>query len=421
MGKVALLKPFLPLLQDLPDVRFYVLTSGRFGLKSFNASLAVMTLVNNLKHRVFYARYTYQSAKNTIISEVQEKINILGLTDFYHTTQNEISEKDEIYKSRSRLNPNEKQRKITFGGIKTSSGNQTAKLKGLKDYTIFVLDEAQEGDKETEFDSLQLSIRAGDLPNKIILILNPTDKRHWIYKRFFEHAGVNEGFSGVVGSTCYIHTSYLDALHLVPKSILDEINYLKNSDIEKYNHLILGRWLDKVEGQIIRNWRYGDFDESLPWLYGMDFGYFPDPDVLVKVAVDNKNKKIYAKEVFRMTEASEAECIAKVQNFEKKAIVADSSAKRLINGLRKIGFNIIDSIKYPNSVEDGVKLLLSYEIIVTHESKDLGNECNLYHRKNGNIVSLYDHGIDCIRYVAQYLNNPDKTRSSKVVGVKARL
>jgi phage terminase large subunit len=416
--QIKILPKFQPLLDDLQDVRFYVCTSGRHGFKSFHISLITFLLVNNHKHRVFYTRYTYQSAKNTIISEVQEKINLLQLSEYYHTTQNEISEVDQIYKKRSRNNKNEKQRKITFGGIKTSSGNQTAKLKGLKDYSIFVLDEAQECTEESEFDSLQLSIRANDVNNKIILLLNPTDKTHWIYKRFFENSGVNEGFNGIVNNTCYINTSYLDALEWVNPQILYEINHLKETNPEKYNHLILGHWLDKIKDRCIERWRYGKFDESLPWFYGMDFGDFPDPDVLIKVAVDKVNKKIYCHEMYEMNEADHDTCINKVLSFTRRAIIADKQERRLLRSMRSAGLNVIDCIKYPNSVEDGVKLLNEYELIVTYESTKLGNECNMYHRKNGIIVDSYNHRIDAIRYVVHYLHTDNIKHKTKVVGIR---
>lgn len=46
-----------------------------------------------------------------------------------------------------------------FRGIRTSSGNQTAKLKSIQGLTTFVCDEAEEWNSEEDFDKLVLSIR----------------------------------------------------------------------------------------------------------------------------------------------------------------------------------------------------------------------------------------------------------------------
>ena len=47
---------------------------------------------------------------------------------------------------------------------------------------------------------------------------------------------------------------------------------------------------------IFPNWSYGEFDTSLPFGFGLDFGFHPDPDAMVKVAIDKGRKKIYLKE-----------------------------------------------------------------------------------------------------------------------------
>ena len=48
---------------------------------------------------------------------------------------------------------------VMFRGIKTSSGNQTAKLKSIHGVTTFVVDEAEEWVSEREFETIMLSIR----------------------------------------------------------------------------------------------------------------------------------------------------------------------------------------------------------------------------------------------------------------------
>ena len=113
-----------------------------------------------------------------------EKLEMLNIDEFANV-QND------------RITFNHNDGKIVFKGIKTSSGNQTAKLKSLKNFSCFILDEAEEENDEASFDKINLSIRAKDVENIVIIILNPTTKQHWIYKRFFESTGVQPGWNGV--------------------------------------------------------------------------------------------------------------------------------------------------------------------------------------------------------------------------------
>jgi phage terminase large subunit len=326
------------------------------------------------------------SAKDSIIPEFTEKLSLFNLNGDYNVNSDRI----EAVSGKG---------KIIFKGIKTSAGNQSAKLKSLKDFSIFVLDEAEEENDEKSFEKISLSIRANDLPNYCILILNPTSKAHWIYKRFFEAAGVMEGFNGVKGNVCYIHTTYLDCLKYVPSDYIFEVEAMKRTNPEKYNHIMLGGWLEQAEGVILKNWEFGEFDEALSYGYGMDFGFFPDPDVLVKVAIDKKNRLIYVKEEIGENSLKPHE----LKELTKKIVgnsfvVADSAEPRLIADIKSAGVNILPVNKI--SVIEGLKILQDYKIVVHPSSTKIAFEFNNYVMKNGEPVDCFNHRIDAIRYYA---------------------
>jgi phage terminase large subunit len=65
-------------------------------------------------------------------------------------------------------------------------------LKSLAGVTTWVLDEAEELTDEDTFDKIDFSIRAKNIQNRVILVLNPATKEHFIYKRFFESKGVKD-------------------------------------------------------------------------------------------------------------------------------------------------------------------------------------------------------------------------------------
>lgn len=390
MTQLTFNKKFKPLF-DLPEgVRYYVITGGRFSSKSFSASTAVCLAVNNQNRKALYSRYTSTSAKDSIIPEFSEKIEMLGLGNYYETKLDRIVGIDN--------------REVVFKGLRTSSGNQTARLKSLKGFSMFVLDEAEEENDETSFDRINLSIRQNDVNNIIILILNPTTKTHWIYKRFFEDKGVKPGSNIIKDNVCYIHTTYLDALSHVPSDYLTEIDILRKSNPLKFEHVIMGGWLDAAEGVVFTDWEYGDFDNSLPFGYGMDFGYFPDPDTVIKVAVDNKAKKIYCKEEFFLNNAGVdllAETMKKTIDVNK-VVYADSKENRLIPDLKLRGIKGIVAVNKPaGSVMAGIKLMQGYKIIVHPDSKNIATELNNYVWKNGIPCDLYNHRIDAIRYYVQ--------------------
>mgnify|MGYP000560002375 CR=1 FL=1 len=187
----------------------------------------LVLLTYEANHTILFTRYTLTSAYVSIIPEFIEKIELLDKFDDFHIT------KDEIINIRSGS-------KIVFKGIKTSSGDQTANLKSITGVTTWVLDEAEELTDEETFDKIDLTIRETKNQNRIILILNPTTKEHWIYKRFFEAKGVEGGFNGVKDDTCYIHSTYLDNKENLSESYLKQIENSKINKPKKYKHNILG-------------------------------------------------------------------------------------------------------------------------------------------------------------------------------------
>ena len=177
--------------------RYFIVSGGRGSGKSYSVNLFLLLLTYETGHVILFTRYTLTSANVSIIPEFIDKIETAKLhNDFYIT-------KDEIINKTTGS-------KILFKGIKTSSGTQTANLKSLAGVTTWVLDEAEELVDEDIFDKIDLSIRHQTKQNRIILILNPATKEHFIYNRFFESKGIEAGTNVVANDTTYIHTTYLD-------------------------------------------------------------------------------------------------------------------------------------------------------------------------------------------------------------------
>jgi len=375
------------------DSRYFIVTGGRGSSKSFSVTTFLLLLTNESNHVILFTRYTLVSASISIIPEFIEKIELMGLESEFVITKDEIINK----------NTNSK---IIFKGIKTSSGTQTANLKSLQGVTTWVLDEAEELTDEDVFDKIDLSIRHKTKQNRVILILNPTTKEHFIYNKFFESKGIEAGITLVNGDCTYIHTTYLDNIKNLSPSFLNQVEYIKQRRPEKYKHTILGGWLDKAEGVIFNNWTIGEFIEASPSVYGQDFGFSNDPTTLVQTSVDKTNKKIYLKLHLYQAGLITSEII----NINKRIagnslIVADSAEPRLIREIKLSGVNIIEAVKGQGSVTHGISLLQDYDLIVDADSIDLHKELNNYcwlEKKSNTPIDNHNHAIDAIRYAVSY-------------------
>ena len=376
------------------DKRYILITGGRGSGKSFEVSTFLNLLTYEQNHRVLFTRYTMTSAGLSIIPEFIEKIDLLDVGNHFNVTR------DSIVNTQTSSD-------IIFKGIKTSSGTQTANLKSLQGVSTFVLDEAEELIDEGVFDKIDLSIRRKDVNNRVILVMNPSTKEHWIWQRWFEGHTKYLEIEGVQvpisthPDICHIHTTYLDNAPNLSESYLNQIERIKLTNNHKYKHIVLGGWLDKAEGVIFDNWIEGEFDESLPYIWGADYGYVTDPSTLVKVAV--KDNKLYLKECMYLQGLSTQQIGDEYSRHVAKdeLIIGDNAEPRLINELWDMGFNIQPCTKGKDSIRLGIANMQEYEIIVDPDSHNLKKELNNYawHDKKSNTpVDNYNHLIDASRY-----------------------
>ena len=378
--------------------RYFVVTGGRGSGKSFEVGRFISLLSFEVGHKILFTRQTMISAHLSIIPEFQEKIDLLQLNNSFDIQKSEILNKD----SGSR---------IIFKGIKTSSGDQTANLKSLQGVTTWIVDEAEELIDESTFDKINFSIRKKGKQNRVILILNPSTKEHWIYKKFFEQEGVPENYNGIKKNVTYINTSYLDNIDNLDESFLYDIEQVKKNNPEKYNHVILGSWLNKAEGVVFTNWRFGAFNpDNLQTSFGLDFGFSIDPDALAEVAIDKVKKIIYVKEhIYQRGIKTHILAEMLKDRTQGKLIIADSAEPRLIEDLKFSGVNIKKVKK--GTIESGIIRMQDFEIIVEENSSNIAKEFNnyVYSDKKSNLyVDNYNHIIDSIRYnVISHLDNPN--------------
>ena len=391
-----------PLYED--KEKFIILiTGGRGSGKSFNASTFIerltfeMTPVEKIVHQILYTRYTMVSAGMSIIPEMMEKIDLDGTTKYFKTTKTDIVNK--MTKSR-----------IMFRGIKTSSGNQTAKLKSIQGITTFVCDEAEEWTSEDEFDKIMLSIRKKGIQNRIIIIMNPCDSNHFIYKKYIEKTHKLVEIDGVQvqisthPNVLHIHTTYFNNLDNLSPEFLKEVEDMKVSNPEKYAHVVIGRWADVAEGAVFKKWGIvKEFPQECKKVgIGQDFGFTNDPSAAVRCGIiDNR---LYVDELFYETDMLSSAIANRLKPFSMK-VFADSQDPRLIQEIKNRGVNIYPVDKFPGSIKAGIDKIKDMEFFVTERSYNIITELRKYvwdKDKDGNYINEpvdeYNHLMDAIRY-----------------------
>lgn len=391
-----------PLYED--KEKFIILiTGGRGSGKSFNASTFIerltfeMTPVEKIVHQILYTRYTMVSAGMSIIPEMMEKIDLDGTTKYFKTTKTDIVNK--MTKSR-----------IMFRGIKTSSGNQTAKLKSIQGITTFVCDEAEEWTSEDEFDKIMISIRKKGIQNRIIIIMNPCDSNHFIYKKYIEKTHKLVEIDGVQvqisthPNVLHIHTTYFDNLENLSPEFLKEVEDMKVSNPEKYGHVVIGRWADVAEGAVFKKWGIvKEFPQECKKVgIGQDFGFTNDPSAAVRCGIiDNR---LYVDELFYETDMLSSAIANRLKPFSMK-VFADSQDPRLIQEIKNRGVNIYPVDKFPGSIKAGIDKIKDMEFFVTERSYNIITELRKYvwdKDKDGNYINEpvdeYNHLMDAIRY-----------------------
>ena len=387
--KIILKNKYKPLIYS--KSRYFIISGGRASGKSYSVASFLLMLTFEKGHKILFTRYTMSSAHISIIPEFLQKIELLDISEHFDITKTSIINK---------LTGSE----ILFRGMKTSSGIQTANLKSIEGITTWVLDEAEELIDENIFDKIDLSIRTKNNQNRVIVIMNPATKEHFIYQRFFQDLGVQPGVNYVGEKATYIHTSYLDNLENINESILDQINYLQESNPNRFQHIMMGSWLDKAEGVVFNNWEIGDYRETDRVIYGSDFGFSIDPSTCVAVAFDGNT--IYVKEVFHRQRMVTQDFVNEYRNLpEGSLIIADSAEGRLIEEINKQGINIRKTMKRPGSVKEGIMFMMDYKIIIDRSSINLIKEFNNYSwsdKTSGQPIDKWNHGIDGLRYVVQY-------------------
>ena len=279
------------------------------------------------------------------------------------------------------------------------------KIKSIKGISDVVMEEASEFTLD-DYTQLTLRLRDKKHPNKqIYLMFNPVSKVNWVYNAFF----VKKPKNTVIYQTTYKDNRFLDE---VTKENIEE---LADRNEAYYKIYALGEFatLDKLvfpkyKKQLLNK----DELSHIPSDFGLDYGFINDPSAFMHVKIDEENKRLYILEEYvkkGLTNDKIAEAI-KTLGYSKEIIRADSAEKKSNQELRNLDIpRVIDVIKGPGSVMQGIQYILQYEIIVDERCVKTIEELENYTWKKDKAtneyinepVDSYNHCLDAVRYAVQ--------------------
>lgn len=337
----------------------------------------------------------------------------------------ELSDRVGEQEVESRLRIVENEMEMNFGqnslkahGFRASSSSQTARLKSLASYNTVWIEEAEEVG-ESEFMTLDDTLRTkrGDII--IILTLNPPQKNHWIIRRWFDCEPAYEKDGSLIkgfykaklkkdaDDVLFINTNYEHNIDNLDKETVKRYEDYKKIEPERYYQAIRGLVPEVASGRIYHGWKQIDEvpHEARLVRRGLDFGWFPDPMCLVDIYYYNGgyiiDEQMYGTEIKNKTVA---EYILTRENKDT-IVAADSAEPKSIDEVKEYGVNITGVPKGRDSVKYGINIVAGLRISVTKRSVNVWESYENYAWKEdkdgkprGYPDHEYSHAMDAIRY-----------------------
>jgi phage terminase large subunit len=384
-----------PLIND--EARYLCAHSGRSSGKShFFAELLVVKHVDDVHRSTVVIREVQHTLRNSVKALIQEKIRALGVEDYFVIQDSQILSKFGTGK-------------IAFVGMQSNNADN---LKSLEGFDCAWVEEAQTLSQRS-FDILRPTIRKDR--SQLWFSWNPDDPEGPV-DDFFRCNGAESKRKGLKppANAVVIETDYTLNPDL-SEAAKQEAETAKVRRPETFGHIWKGEYESFSEARVFTDWSISPAPLTPPehavLRFGADWGFSPDPTVLVRGWLLGEtlfiDQEAYATEVPMLRLPS---LFATVDESAKHKIICDNTEPRTIHHMRTNGFPLIQpAVKGKDSVDEGVKYLQGLTIVIDAECKNTMREIKNYKRKidpdTGKVTSeLADkdnHVIDSIRYMLE--------------------
>lgn len=205
-----------------------------------------------------------------------------------------------------------------------------------------------------------------------------------------------------------------------PDELRGDMEHARDTDPDEYAWVWAGKYRKLSKNRVFKNWKVSKVPLIRPkgsvLYFGADWGFANDPTVLVCGWLDGRNLYIY-----RAISETGIEIDDTPDFFDRLdpntpgfarpwVITADSARPETISYCKRKGYpNIRASKKGKGSVEEGVKFVQNYNIIIDPSCVSVINEFSSYSYKVDKLTSqpipeLEDknnHTVDAIRYMLE--------------------
>jgi phage terminase large subunit len=200
---------------------------------------------------------------------------------------------------------------------------------------------------------------------------------------------------------------------MFPEVLRVEMEYDRGRDVDKYQHVWEGKYLQRSDSKVFKNWSIQEFEAPADTTHrlGADWGFSVDPTVLIRAHI--VGRKLYIDhEAYQIgCEITDTPALfLTVPEAEKWPITADSARPETISHMRRNGFpKIMPAVKGPGSLEDGISWLQSHDIIVhprcTHTIDELTHYSYKVDPLTDKVLPVLsdkdNHVIDALRYACE--------------------
>jgi phage terminase large subunit len=387
------------------DARNIALWGGRGGAKSRSIGTSLILQAAEDHRRILCAREIQNSIKASVKQLLDDEIRRCGLPHLFESTEREIR------------GPNESL--FLFSGLR---GN-AAGIRSYEGLTDAWIEEAQ-AVSQGSIDTLEPTMRTPG--SRMIWSWNP-DLETDPVDAMFRGNDDPDHWPGPPPRSIVLNVNY-EQNPWFPEDLKEKMEWDRSRDIDKYNHIWLGRYRRNSEARVFGNWRVEAFDSpaNVEYRLGADFGFSIDPSCAVRCWIDGTQLFVdYETWGLKVEIVNLPALFMSIPAAEKYWMTADSSRPETISHLRGHGFpNIASAIKGPRSLEEGVEFLKSYDIVVHPRCQRLIDELTLYSYKvdslTGRVTAILEdkdnHMIDALRYAVEGARRALKGKPRIVAG-----
>lgn len=409
---------FVPLLE--PSARYLGAHGGRGSGKShFFAELLVEECVMDPDLRAVCIREVQLSLAQSVKRLIEDKIKALGLDSYFDVRR------DEIRLSRGRG-------VIIFQGMQNHTSDSIKSLEGFKRAWV---EEAQSLSQRS-LDLLLPTIRADG--SQVWFSWNPRKVKDAVEKLLRPRADgiLLPSPPGIIT----VEANWRDN-PWINDVLLAEMRRDRERDPDKYQHVWLGKYAQRSSARVFRNFKAERFvtPSTARFMFGADWGFAKDPTVLLRTFAIGRKLYIDRERWATGLEIDHTPAFwagtdtaspsrwhnpkphlwKGIEGATRWPLIADSADPQNISYMRRHGFeNIRPSIKGPNSVEQGIEFLKSFDIVIhpdecPHTLEEFGGYSYKVDPKTEEVLPVLEddknHTIDSARYGSEPLRRSTGT------------